>query len=110
MNDISVWLTENWKYVAGATTVLGYLGWDKAKIALLKVAEKLKSMKSKPAIPVAEYVVNVKADNEAADVAAISHLRNRAVEAKDEELLVEIKSIAAKFFDIHTGVVKKDEV
>jgi hypothetical protein len=109
MNDISVWLTENWRYVAGAAAILGYLGWDKAKSALLKVAEKLKSMKSKSpvsTIGVAEDDTDVEAD----DVAAIAHLRNRAVEAKDEKLLVEIKSIAAKFFDIHTGVVKKDEV
>lgn len=109
MNDISVWLTENWKYVTGAVAVLGYLGWDKAKVALLKVAEKLKSMKSAKAVGVVVKSEDV-VDAESADVAAIAHLRNRAVEAKDEELLVEIKSIAAKFFDIHTGVVKKDEV
>lgn len=109
MNDISVWVTENWRYVAGAAAVLGYLGWDKAKAALLKVAEKLKSMKSKPAVTVVAKVEDV-VDVEAADVAAIAHLRSRAVAAKDEKLLVEIKSIAAKFFDIHTGVVKKDEV
>lgn len=108
MNDISVWLTENWKYVAGAAAVLGYLGWDKAKLALLKVAEKLKSMKSKSTTLVA--TVEDFVDVESKDVAAIAHLRSRAVEAKDEKLLVEIKSIAAKFFDIHTGVVKKDEV
>lgn len=109
MNDVSVWLTENWKYVAGAAAVLGYLGWDKAKATLLKVAEKLKSMKSKSPVS-AVGVVEDDVDVEAEDVAAIAHLRNRAVEAKDEKLLLEIKSIAAKFFDIHTGVVKKDEV
>lgn len=109
MNDISVWVTENWRYVAGAAAVLGYLGWDKAKVAFLKVAEKLKSMKSAKAVSVTAKTEDV-VDVESKDVAAIAHLRSRAVEAKDEELLVEIKSIAAKFFDIHTGVVKKDEV
>lgn len=107
MNDISVWLTENWKYVVGGASILGYLGWDKGKAVLLNLLNKVKSLKSGP---VSISPEQSSAEIEAADIAAISHLRNRAVEAKDEKLLAEIKSIAAKFFDIHTGVVKKDEV
>ena len=52
----------------------------------------------------AQDIVEDVVDVEAADVAAIAHLRSRAVAAKDEKLLVEIKSIAAKFFDIHTSI------
>lgn len=39
---------------------------------------------------------------EAEDISCISHLRDRAVEVNDEVLLQEIKSVANKFFDIHS--------
>ncbi len=41
-------------------------------------------------------------DVEAKDIECISHLRDRAVEYKDEVLLQEIKSVSNKFFDIHS--------
>ena len=43
-----------------------------------------------------------KEDLEAKDIECISHLRDRAVEYNDEVLLQEIKSVANKFFDIHS--------
>lgn len=39
---------------------------------------------------------------EAKDIACIAHLRDRAVESNDEVLLQEIKSVANKFFDMHS--------
>ena len=41
-------------------------------------------------------------DVECEDIKCISHLRDRAVEVNDEVLLQEIKSVASKFFDIHS--------
>ena len=49
-----------------------------------------------------------KKDVESEDIACIAHLRDRAVESKDEVLLQEIKSVANKFFDMHSQVTKKD--
>lgn len=82
---------ENWQLVAGAVVISTVLAWDKIKAGVKKI--KLPSFKSKAA--------NVNYEQE--DIKALAHLRARAVAVKDEELLKEIKSVAAKFFDIHSN-------
>lgn len=49
-----------------------------------------------------------KKDVEAKDIECIAHLRDRAVESKDDVLLQEIKSVANKFFDMHSLVNEKE--
>ena len=102
MEDVLKLVSENWKAVSIVAAMVGYFGWDKAKAALVSVGKKAKS------VVVPKQVIN-HADVEAEDVAAIAHLRNRAVEANDEVLLGEIKSVAAKFFDMHSSVVSKSD-
>lgn len=84
-------LVENWQLIVGAAGISVVLAWDKIKAGFGKI--KLPSFKSK--------AVSVNYEQE--DIKALAHLRARAVAVKDEELLKEIKSVAAKFFDIHSN-------
>lgn len=92
-------LVENWKYIAIAISILGYLGYDKFAAILAKL---------KPAIvgkTVQKTTVVTSTDEkvvEASDMDAIIHLRNRAVAVKDKALLLEIKNVSGKFFDLHS--------
>lgn len=84
-------LVENWQLIAGAAGISAVLGWDKIKAGVKKI--KMPTLKSK----------TVSVNYEQEDIKALAHLRARAVAVKDEELLKEIKSVAAKFFDIHSN-------
>jgi hypothetical protein len=84
-------LVDNWQAIAGAAGITVVLAWDKIKAGVKKI--KMPSFKSK----------SVSVNYEQEDIKALAHLRARAVAVKDEELLKEIKSVAAKFFDIHSN-------
>ena len=99
-------LIENWRYVAMAAAVAGYLGYDKIKTWLLS----LKPTSVKLVAPTTKLTVDVINSNsslnqdERKDFDAIIYLKNRAVEVKDKELLLEIKNVSGTFFDLHSKI------
>ena len=100
MSDVLNLVTENWRIVAIGAAILSYFGYDKAKALFSTIKlPKLPTFTSSPK-PVVADVVDYKAV-EAADVAAIALLRDRAVKSKNEALLKEIKDVSAQFFDLH---------
>lgn len=102
MSDFIKFVTEHWRTVGVVVALLGFFGWDKAKSVISKI-----KVPTLPSIKTSWVLDNKKL--EATDVAAIAHLRNRAVGIKDEALLAEIKSIASKFFDLHCSKNKTDK-
>ena len=97
MSNVLNLITENWRIVAIGAAILSYFGYD--KVVALFSAIKLPIL-SKPKVPIAVDQTDYKAI-EAADVAAIALLRDRAVKSKNETLLKEIKDVSAQFFDLH---------
>jgi hypothetical protein len=85
-------ITENWRIISIGVAVLSYFGWDKAKALLGNIKV--------PQLGKTPVVVDHKSI-EAADIAAISLLRDRAVASKNETLLKEIKNVSGQFFDLH---------
>jgi hypothetical protein len=87
-----------WRHIAFGIVSLLVLFGDKIKTWVgsikLPALSGLWARKSK--------VTVVAQDIQAEDIRCISHLRDRAVEVNDDVLLQEIKSIASKFFDIHS--------
>ena len=95
---MSEFFMEYWRHIAFGIVSLLVLFGDKIKTWVgsvkLPALSGLWARKSKVAV--------VAQDIQAEDIRCISHLRDRAVEVNDEVLLQEIKSIASKFFDIHS--------
>lgn len=96
MSNIQNFLTENWRIVSIGAAILSYFGWDKGKALLGKIKMPSITKSSDKSLAVASPK-----EIEAADVAAIARLRDRAVESKNDELLKEIKDVSAQFFDLH---------
>lgn len=97
-NQIVQLFVENWQLIFGATGIAGALFFDKIKAALAKInLSAVKSILPKKKVAVVDFKAV-----EAKDIEAIAHLRDRAVASGDETLLQEIKSVASKFFDMHT--------
>lgn len=94
-------LVENWKYVVVVVTAIVLFGGG-------KIVELVKNFKM-PAF-LSKTTTAVKAvDNstsEAQDLEAIMHLRDRAVAIKDKELLLEIKAVSNKIFDLYSKIDK----
>jgi hypothetical protein len=78
------------------------LFWDRLVAALKKAKDAVVST-AKSTIGKTTGKPNM-ASVEDSDQAAIRHLRNRAAESKDEELIKLIKEIDTKFYDIHSMV------
>ncbi len=92
MPDLS-FVLEHWReLLIGAAFVALFYG---GKIVDLVKSVKLPLISGSP--------VKKKENVKSKDTAAISYLRDRAVEVKDPVLLQEIKSVASKFFDIHSN-------
>jgi len=102
MVDIYNSLIIYWKPILGAVLIGAVLFGDKIKEAFSKIKIKVPSIKG--ILPNKVKVVDKKAI-ELKDNEAIAHLRDRAIQWNDTELLQEIKSIDSRFFDIHS---KKD--
>lgn len=89
-------IQENKSYVIGALVIL-FLFWEKIKSWLLSVKDKIKiprlNLKNR-------YSVEEK------DQAALRHLRDRAFESGESELMDLIKKVDNKFYDIHLGIKK----
>ena len=103
MSNVLNLIIENWRIVAIGAAILSYFGYDKAKALFSTI--KLPKLPKLPTLtispkPVVADVVDYKAV-EAADVAAIALLRDRAVKSKNDALLKEIKDVSAQFFDLH---------
>jgi hypothetical protein len=97
-NEIIKGVVDNWQIALGATGIVGALFFDKIRAALSKINfSAVKSILPKKKVT----AVDSKAV-EARDIEAIAHLRDRAVASGDETLLQEIKSVASKFFDMHS--------
>lgn len=80
------------------------LFWDRLKAILNTVKDKAVSTVKSTVGKTVGGVRSNAASQEDADQAAIRHLRNRAAESKDEELIKLIKEIDTKFYDIHSMV------
>ena len=90
MNDF---ITQYWQYIAITVVGLVIFGFDKVKTLIggIKFPSKTTVVK-----------ITDSATAEDNDIDAIKHLRDRAVVVKDKELLLEIKHVSNKFFDLHS--------
>lgn len=95
-------LVENWKYVAAIVAAIILFGGE-------KILTLIKNFKM-PALLTKGSTVIKAVDNstsEAEDLEAIMHLRDRAVAIKDKELLLEIKAVSNKIFDLYSKIDKE---
>jgi hypothetical protein len=97
-NEIIKSIVDNWQLALGATGIVGALFFDKIKANLAKI--NFSAVKS--ILPKRKVTAKDSKAVEARDIEAIAHLRDRAVASGDETLLQEIKSVASKFFDMHS--------
>lgn len=97
---MSEFVIEYWRHITFAVVTVILLFGSKIKtwVGSVKLpalsglwAKESKDKKNKQAV-------------ESEDFRCINHLRDRAVEINDEILLQEIKSVANKFFDIHSNI------
>jgi hypothetical protein len=86
------------KYAIGGAMIILSLFFPQLKTLLSKI--KLPSL---PSLSGLSKVVEVEVDVEEADQAAMRHLRKRAVECGDKDLVNVIKSVDGKFYDLHVG-------
>ena len=91
-------IKENWRILAIGGLTVAYFGYDKLKA----LAGKVNLPALNPFKRLKPVVENDK-DVEMEDIYCINHLRDRAVVAGDETLLLDIKGISQKFFDIHAA-------
>ena len=96
MQSIIDFLIAN-KVPVGGALIAFIAFWDQIKSALVSVKGKVK-------IPSVFSKSTSVPDEEDADQDALRHLRNRAVAIGNVELLVLIKEIDTRFYDLHTGV------
>ena len=94
-------LVENWKYVVVVVAAIALFGGEKI-LAFIKNF-KMPAFLSKTTTAV-KSVDN--STSEAQDLEAIMHLRDRAVAIKDKELLLEIKAVSNKIFDLYSKIDK----
>lgn len=87
------------KIEIGSVLAVLFLGWEKIKSFLASVKDKLPSFKG--LLPKVST-----ASTEDQDQSALRHLRNRALESNDPELLDLIRKIDSRFYDIHLGLKK----
>lgn len=100
MEKLLAQVTE-YKYVIAPVLVVLALFWP--KLVTLVKSVKIPSLPSLPSMK----KVEVSEDLEVKDQEALRHLRSRAVELGDKELLTLIRNVDSRFFDIHIGA-KKD--
>lgn len=96
MQNLMDFLAQNKYAVAG---ILGAvtLFWDKIKLNVLKLKSFLPSKSAAPT-----------EDLEEKDQDALRHLRDRAHESGNQELIKMIRSIDMMFYDIHIGAKKNE--
>lgn len=99
MEKILAQITE-YKYVIAPVLVVLGLFWPK----LVSIVKSI-GLPSMPKLP--SLKKEVVEDLEVKDQEALRHLRSRAVEIGDKELLTLIRNVDSRFFDIHIGA-KKD--
>jgi hypothetical protein len=99
MNTIVDFLTQN-KIAVGSVLAAFVLFGDKLKI----LPTKLKSL-----LPFKKEVVVSSDDSEDADQAALRHLRGRAHQSGNQELIKMIRSIDMMFYDIHIGAKNENK-
>lgn len=96
MSEYFDMIKDNWRILAIGVLTVAFLGYDKLKALAGKVRL--------PALnPFKRSKTTPDKDIEMEDIYCINHLRDRAVVAGDETLLLDIKSISQKFFDIHAA-------
>lgn len=96
MSEYFDMIKENWRILAIGGLAVAFFGYDKLKALAGKV--------NLPALnPFRRDKSAPEKDVEMEDIYCINHLRDRAVIAGDETLLLDIKSISQKFFDIHAA-------
>lgn len=97
MSEYFDMIKENWRILAIGGLAVAFFGYDKLKALAGKVnLPALNPFKR-------DKSVQTEKDVEMEDIYCINHLRDRAVVAGDETLLLDIKSISQKFFDIHAA-------
>lgn len=99
MEKILAQITE-YKYVIAPVLIVLAVFWPKL-VSMVKSID----MPSMPKLP--SLKKEVVEDLEVKDQEALRHLRSRAVEIGDKELLTLIRNVDSRFFDIHIGA-KKD--
>ena len=87
---------EYWKVIIAAVSAVVIFGGP--KIVKMVKSVKLPNLKSNKNMGPEPYLV---------DQESIRHLRQRAQEYDDKDLLEDIKAIHAKFYDIHCGDYSK---
>lgn len=97
-NQLVQGIVDYWQLIFGVAGITGALFFDKIKAAFAKI--NISAIKS--ILPKKKVAVEDTKAVEARDIEAIAHLRDRAVASGDETLLQEIKSVASKFFDMHS--------
>lgn len=106
-------LVENWRYIGAAVAALVLFGGNKIKalVSKIKIPALPKLLGSKTAVvnKVSEPdTMLAMGAAELVDMDAIMHLRNRAVAIKDKELLLEIKNVSSKIFDLYSNIDNSD--
>lgn len=104
-------LVENWRYIGAAIAALVLFGGSKVKelVSKIKIPALSNLLGSKTAVVSADEMLAM-GEAEAIDIEAIMHLRNRAVAIKDKELLLEIKNVSSKIFDLYSNIDNSDTV
>ncbi len=98
-------LVENWKYVVVVVAAIVLFGGEKI-LAFIKNFKMPSLFNKSTGVKSVNTVNSSSSEAEAEDLEAIMHLRDRAVAIKDKELLLEIKTVSNKIFDLYSQIDK----
>lgn len=107
-------LVENWRYIGATIAALVLFGGSKIKaiLANIKIPALSGLLGNKTVVDKVSAPDEMLAmgSAELVDMDAIMHLRNRAVTIKDKELLLEIKNVSSKIFDLYSNIDNSDTI